>query len=354
MARRTAPPDTLLARCVDTLRGAGIEAAALRRGPKQPKGAAVPDAWLRLSGPAGNGNWACEVKRRIERATIEPVLHRLRQLRAETPRTLLLTEYVTPPLAEMLRKHDLAFVDAAGNAYLRDDGLFVWVTHRSPKRHAAPGRAAIHVAGLKLLFALLRQRVHSRNQRELARSAGIALGGVARIVSDFERRGWIRRRKDTIELADPEAMLRRWDEGYAETLRGKLLRAVCRLRPDVSLEQLVQRIQALTPSNQVLVGGELGAALLTRALRPGTATLHLHGIEPGRLLSRLNLVPDPAGNVFLLDAFAQEKWTDEIGALPVALADPLLLRAELLIHPDERMGEIAESIRVSHVAPRWK
>ncbi|MBK7877489.1 MAG: hypothetical protein IPJ77_17435 [Planctomycetes bacterium] len=310
------------------------------------------DAVITLRGPKDRAEWACEHKTRLERATLGPTIHHLVRLREQVGRALLLTEHVTPPIADELRAQGLGFVDLAGNAFLQDEGLLVWVTGRPRVARAGVERRALHAAGTKLLCVLLHQRRHEGTLRDLADEAGIALGGVARILREFERRAWIRRVKDGFEMQDPDAMLKRWDEGYADTLRPKLFETNCRRRPGGPLERIAETIAKAELGEKILVGGELGAALLTKYLRPETATLHLDGIEPKDAMRALDLVPDPEGDVALVRAFGRV----DVGTArkTAALADPLWIHAELLLRPDDRLRDVAEKVRIDHVEPRWK
>lgn len=338
---------TFLTPYLATFEGLGIQARVAQRAPQ---GAAhvEPDAWLRLEGPWGHGNWAGEVKTRLERGTAGPVIERLKRMREEVPHTLLLTEYVTPPLGEELREQGIEFADAAGNAFLAGDGLYVWVTGKPPRR-ARGTRRGFHAAGLKLVFVLLQQRRRRWNLRELARDAGIGLGGVTGILTALQERNWIRRVRDEVELQDPEAMLKRWDEGFADTLRPKLVLARCRRRPGTEIDALPALIEKKGLRTRAMLGGELGAGVLTQYLRPQTATLHVVVDDLDDVMRKLALLPDPAGDVHILATFGTVNGAGENG-----IADPLLVRAELLLHPDDRLREVAEILRTQHIAGRWK
>ncbi len=349
---RKPKPDHLAA-YIAALKQNCIQATARKADAKNRVGDPETDAWLRLRGTWGEALWACELKNRIERGTVGPIIHRMKQLRARAGRALLLTEYVTPPLAEELRNHDVAFVDVAGNAFLKDKGLYVWVTHMPQKKVTRGETLGLHAAGMKLLYVLLLQRARGRNLRDLAADAGIALGGVARILNELERRNWIRRVRDGVEIQDATAMLKRWDEGYADTLRPKLLLKTCRRKPGKELTDLPKQITAAGMNEQIFVGGELGAAVLTRNLRPETATLHLDGIDAITAMKRLELLPDEAGDVALIQAFGRVNRAPMAKAVEVPLADPLLVRGELLLRPDDRLQEVAEGIRVRNIVARW-
>lgn len=316
---------------------------------RAPRGAdrVEPDAWLRLDGPWGHGHWAAEIKTRLERGTAGPVIERMKRMRELVPHAVLLTEYVTPPLGDELRNQGIEFVDAAGNAYLAGQGLYVWVTGKPPRR-ARVERRGLHAAGLKLVFVLLQQRRRRWNLRELARDAGIGLGGVAGILAALQERNWIRRVRDEVELQDPEAMLKRWDEGFADTLRPKLLLARCRRRPGTEIAALPALLGGTGVRTEALLGGELGAGVLTRHLRPQAATLHVPDADLDDVMRKLALLPDPAGDVQILATFGATNGAREDG-----IADPLLVRAELLLQPDDRLREVAEILRTQHIVVRW-
>ena len=350
-ANKTVKHADILTPYLDALGRNGIQATPIHK--RARAGQDVPEAWLRLAGPWGKADWACELKNRLERGTAGPVIHRIKQIQTRVDRVLLLTEHVTPPMAEDLREQGIAFVDAAGNAFLEDKGLYVWVTNRPPKTNLKGERRGLHAAGLRLLYVLLRQRRHARNLRELAGEAGIALGGVTRILHELERRAWIRRLHDGVELQDPVAMLKRWEDGYADTLRPKLFLKTCRRKPGTGLDQLPKRIGVAGLCDKVRIGGELGAALLTRNLRPETATLHLDGIDAIEAMRGLDLVPDPDGDVHLVKAFGQVNAGTAKKPDGAVLADPLLIHAELLLRADDRLREIAETVRAEHIATRW-
>ena len=82
------------------------------------------DALVRIGQGKAAVTYAAEVKRGLRPATLGPILHQLDRLK--TP-ALLIADYVTPPMAETLKERGVAFLDAAGNGYIDQPPLFVWV-----------------------------------------------------------------------------------------------------------------------------------------------------------------------------------------------------------------------------------
>jgi hypothetical protein len=111
------------------------------------------------------------------------------------------------------------------------------------------------------------------------------------------------------------------------------------------VEQLPERIPNAM-KEEVLIGGELAAALATRNLRPQTVTFHLRCDRPlSPLIQEMRLIPDRTGNIVILEQFGEmsawrwEKYEKE------HLVNPLLVYAELLHGtPDDRLRETAKII----------
>ena len=113
------------------------------------------DAYVRIGRDRKTRVYAVEVKKGLRPATLGAVLHQIEQV-GKPP--LLVTDYVTPPLAEKLKARNIAFLDVAGNAFLDQPPVYIWIKGERPMeipgRDKAKGRA-FQASGLKVLFALL-------------------------------------------------------------------------------------------------------------------------------------------------------------------------------------------------------
>ena len=134
----------LLDRAIDALRGHGLNVVVQ----KQPRlgREVVADAWLRVGKAKQHIDYVVEAKRGVAPAMLGAVITHLRHHAEAAKRLLLLlvTDYVTPPMAETLRTLEQQFVDAAGNAYLDGPGLLVDVAGRKAEGmqgEPRPGRA---------------------------------------------------------------------------------------------------------------------------------------------------------------------------------------------------------------------
>src|SRR6476620_7640301 len=117
------------------LRTTGLAAKIIRWEPNtvdRPK----PDALIEIDVHGRKHTFAVEAKT-VARAEV------LTQTKAlwpgeQQPRLLFVAPYITDYLAEKCREIELPFLDAAGNAYLEDDDLFVFVTGQQRTTDLAP------------------------------------------------------------------------------------------------------------------------------------------------------------------------------------------------------------------------
>ncbi len=295
-----------------------------------------PDATLSLRFGGRELRYRVEIKRGLRPATLGAVVH---QLRAYGRNPLLVTDHVTPPLAEALRAQGIEFLDAAGNAFLNQPPLLVFVKGQRPVEEppALERGRAFQATGLQVLFALLaRPELVVRPYREIATAAGVAHGTVGWVMAELPGLGYVAKVGGRRRLVNGERLLDRWTEAYARTLRPRLL--LGRYRGDLGA------LQKATPwPGGVLIGGELAAARLTRHLRPGTATFYAQTVDPKALLE-LVLKADSGGNVDLRRRF----WN--FPAEETQLTPNLLVYADLLAIGDARCLETAQLLREPLIA----
>ncbi len=273
--------------------------------------------------------YVAELKRGLRRATLGAALH---QLANHGEQGLLVADYVTPPMADELRRRGVQFIDAAGNAWLTQPPLHVWVKGERPREALAPptqGGRAFQATGLQVLFALLcRPAAVDLPYREIAALAGVAHGTVGWVMAELPQLGFVATLRKRRRLIDAERLLKRWVDAYPQRLRPKLLLG----RYDTRKLDWVEAIDATRYG--LLLGGEPAAARLTQHLRPGTATFYGNKVEPN-LLTDQRLQPDRNGNVEVLRRF----WNFE-GETP-GMVPHLLVYADLLAIGDARCLEIA-------------
>ncbi len=324
---RTSTDNDLIDAALAALRGLGINAEVERAHPIL--GRAQADALVRVWHGDQEILYAADVKHGLRPATLGVVLQQLERLGEQA---LLVTDYITPPLADALRERRVAFLDSAGNAYLDRPPLLVWVKGQRPTERFAPrpvGRT-FQASGLRVVFALLcNHQLVDHPYREIARLAGVAHGTVGWVMAELPGLGFVTEVGGKRRLLQPERLLQQWVEAYARTLRPRLILGRFKAETLDWWETVDPLKYGLT------MGGEGAAARLTHSLRPETLTFFASAAEP-RFRLHYFLRTDPKGDVEFLRRF----WSFD--ADDPGLAPTLLVYADLLVRGDARCLEAAK------------
>jgi hypothetical protein len=313
-----------------------------------------PDGEMTIQGPWGTLDFTLESKRRVTTENIRPLIAHMRRKRITRP--LMMSEYINPEMAVFLRKQQINFADVAGNIYLNAPPLFVW--QHGFKREPPTNRPQrlFQVVGLKILSVLLWE-VDAVNltYRDLADRAGVSLGSIVPVFDDLAKGGFLTTIKQHRQLTHRRELLEQWVLGYAGQLFPRLILKTCRLADGQTIESLAEKLRWHRFIGEVLLGGELAAGLATGYLRPARAAIHLAPDHLATWMGALRLIPDPNGNVDLIERFATgNQWSDPPADLQgIQCANPILLYGELLrIGTDERLGETADLLFRKFIAPR--
>jgi hypothetical protein len=321
---------TLLKEAIKTLLDQGLTVDLVQE-PKYGPGRA--DALLHITFGREKATYMAEVKRGLRPATLGAVIHQLEQF--EVP-PLLVADHVTPQMAATLRARNIAFIDAAGNAYLKQGTLLIWIEGRRPRTdaHAVGQRGrAFQASGLRVLFALIcNPKLADAPYREIAHQARVAHGTVGWVMAELPGLGFLAAKGGGRLLLNRERLLQLWAEYYPRVLRPKLQLGRYRARD-------LDWWETFNPTRyDAEFGGEIAGSRLTKYLRPGTATLYVEKVDP-KLLIDLKLQLDPKeGNVEILQRF----WTQP-GPQPGIVPLPLVY-ADLMATGDARCAETAKIV----------
>ena len=262
------------------------------------------------------------------------------------PETILLTRYLTPAMARACQELGLAFIDAAGNAFLKQGETHIVITGRKPAKDAlrkSKPMRALSGTGLRVVFPLLvRRGALNLTVRELSALTGASTGAISGVIADLKSQGFLAARgKSGLALLDPHRLAQAWAVSFPLKLRPSLV---------------VGRFQAPTPGwwkeadlapCNAQWSGEVAASMLTQEYGPATATLYVSG-DPKEVVGRFRLKADPAGRVELLKTF----WDPQGIELPDSrVVPPLLAYADLLNLGDARAAEAAGWLDERYLAP---
>lgn len=342
----TLPKTDLIDRAAAALEPLGL---ALQK-TKQPRG--VPpfpaDAWARVAKGKEHIDYLVEAKRTVTPAILGAMMMQLRHMAGTARRpVLLVTDYLTPQVAETLRNQHQQFADAAGNAYLDAPGLLVYVTGRKPaKRQTAPrANKTFATAGLKVLFALLYDpALANAPYRDIAAAAGVALGAVPAALADLRQARHLLVTDKVRRLHATKRLLDEWALAYAHTVRAKLL-----LKTYVAPNFGTWHDWQLDPE-QARWGGEPAANLLVRYLRPGVLTIYADKLPPRLIVEQRLELAGPLAQDQLLE-LRKPFWgrTLRVEGRPDTVP-PVLVYADLLATGDARCIETAQMIYDDYLA----
>ena len=102
----------------------------------------------------------------------------------EKSSSIIVTRYVSPKNAQLLKGMDIAFIGLAGNAFINKLPLFIFVQGRptAPTNSKSTIRA-FNKTGLKVIFAFLcNPGLENLAYREIAVTSGVALGVIGKIL----------------------------------------------------------------------------------------------------------------------------------------------------------------------------
>lgn len=268
---------------------------------------------------------------------------------------LLITSYISPGLAESLKKMNIQFLDTVGNAYMEAPGIYVYVN-----RHSRPSwlikeksTSLFKPSGLKIIFICLGEAVNKTylkypvgiagNLKTLAKIAGVSLGSACCIRNELIAQGYlVENSKGGFELQNRVKLLEIWVKAYAECLRPKLL---------------IGKYRTLNPqwwktakldSKSFLWGGEVAAAKLTGYLSPEIITVYAAS-TPNALINSMGMQPDRDGTVEIRSMFWNSEKYQHDGHV-----HPLLAYADLLATDDARNIETANLIYQIYISNAFK
>lgn len=311
---------------------------------KQPRGVPLlpAAAWVRVAKGREHIDYLAEAKRTVTPATLGAMVMQLRHLAETAGRpVLLVTDYLTPQVAEALRNQQQQFADAAGNAYLEGPGLLVYVAGRKLMRGQTAPRAnkTFATAGLKVLFALICDpALADAPYRDIAVAAGVALGAVPAALADLRQARHLLVTDKIRRLHATKRLLDEWALAYAHTLRPKTL-----LKTYVAPNFGTWPDWQLDPE-QARWGGEPAANLLVRYLRPGVLTIYADKLPPRLIVEQRLELAGPLAQDHLLE-LRKPFWgrTLRTEGRPDTVP-PALVYADLLATGDARCIETAQMI----------
>ena len=261
---------------------------------------------------------------------------------------LVVVPRMTDEMANKCKELNLQFIDTAGNAYLKRQGLYVFIKGLRHDKNVLIDKPEVNRAGtatnLRVMFALLcKQDLLNATYREIKEIAGVALGTIGWIFYDLEHRRYTIKNKNGRVLQERKKLIQEWITNYPIKLRPKL--NIIRFKAlDVDWWKTVDITQY-----KAQWGAEVAAKNLTDYLRPQTYTVYFQAKDKQKNITKMvienKLKADPQGDIEFLDAF----WDFKEEPLPENVP-PILIYADLLATLEPRNLETAKIIYNKYLA----
>jgi hypothetical protein len=277
------------------------------------------------------------VQTNLRRVHVAAIVH---ELTNDPLKWMIITRYVTPPLADYLRQQDIAFIDTAGNAYVNEPPVYIFIRGNKPEVDFTPNLRyrIFQPAGLKLIFAFLcNPGLETQPYRTIAGKATVALGTVNWVMKDLIQMGYLLELgQQGRRLLKKKELLNRWVTAYPEGLRPKQTLG----RYHAKDKDWWKNITFPTDTNyNTYWGGEIAAMKLTGYLKPMIVTIYTKEL-PGKIVLKYRLTKDPEGEVELLKPF----WDFEHNFQNRGIVPPILVYADLIATGDPRNIETARIV----------
>lgn len=309
--------------------------------------------------PGQDKQLAMELKRWLAQANLGVLINQIRQLPMEG---VLVADYVNPVMAKRLKQENIQFFDAAGNVYLNQPPVYIYVTGNKssePARAAKRTSRAFDATGLKVVFGFLCDPdLINKPYREIATQTCVALGTVGWILNDLREAGLLIERAGTKDrrLVNKQKLLNRWVEAYPEKLKPKLLVGHFFAQDPVWWKELdIAEYGAYW-------SGEVAAAKYTGYLAPQVTTVYLPEVAGNKLLADAKLrrlaegdLGNKPGVVQIYRPFWSPQLSQAAGDKMIeGVVNPLLVYADLIATGEARNIETAEKIYEQFIAQYFR
>lgn len=295
------------------------------------------------------------IKSNVTLKTLDIVIEYLtffQQKEHDDPSPLLVTDTLSDAVIQALIEQNIEFIDTTGNTYLNNSSFYILIKNSAVQSNKL-SNSSITTSTLKVAYAILQDptilKAHSKKLEEVA---GVDLKTAKRSLQSLCKLNYLQRQKgNQYRIENYLKLIERWNMGYVENLRSELL--IDTFSPILyhQFSEISNEIIDLAKTDKFLIGGELGAALITNYLKPISAVIHIPKEQNYRLITtKLRLRPDPQGNISILKQFGSKNTLDN--NYPNFVVDPLLIYAELALHPDERLKETANRLYHQYISDK--
>jgi len=303
------------------------------RGTWEATGKKKLDGQLILSVENQKFNFNIEIKQELRSHQLTAIIS---QAALNNP-LMMVANRISPQIKAKLREERIAYLEANGNVYIKQNGFMLWVDTQKPiQKEKDQINRAFTKTGLSLVFQfLLDESLINLPYRQIAKLTEVSLGNIHYVMNGLQAMGFlIKLNKNEYRFNDKKVLLTKWMDAYAEKLKPSLKIGTFRF---LKTEDFDNWKQIPLRSGKTRWGAEPAGDLLTNHLHPAELTLYTLETRTD-LIKNYRLVPDDLGNVKVYKKFWHH---DEVNDNVVP---PLLIYADLINSNDRRCIETAQKI----------
>lgn len=306
----------------------------------------LADGELTISNSHNTVNYVCEIKTGLTNDVVEQVADYLTHLGGRLKpgqKPLLVTRSLSNLVVDQLLERNIEFIDVDGNIYLNSPGIYV-VVRKQTSKDSTNKSLEITSAALQVMYALLSQphTLKVNDIEQISYISGVSTKTVKSTLKKLQQLDYVTYKYGKYEIIDYVKLLERWELGYSERLRSKLLIGTFSPIGKRNFSEIEDELKQYADQYGYLIGGELAASILTEYLRPISAILHLgENVDYRQIAVKLKLKPDPEGSIALLESFGHDKYDQNEFEGLKNIVHPLLIHAELVRTGNSRLKETA-------------
>ncbi len=264
-------------------------------------------------------------------------LPRIYQYNEEFKPFMLVASRISPAIKKQLQAHNVAYLEANGNFYLKESNKMFWIDAHEPLKIEKDNRnRAFTKTGLKVLFEFLQNpTLINQSYRQIAEQTGISIGNITNIIQGLKRENFIVSiNKNTLKLTNIELLIKKWADEFTKNLKPTLRIGTFRFLKE---NDLLAWKDLKLDTTKTVWGGEPAGDLLTNYLHPAEFTIYTDESR-NDLIKNYKLIPDEKGNVKVYQKFW--KWDNSTQKT----APLLVVYADLMAISDRRCIETAQKI----------
>lgn len=270
-------------------------------------------------------------------------LPKIEALNREYHPMMVVAARLFPKIKEELRNQQIAYLEANGNVFLKNNGNIVWIETNPPIRtNTKTGSRAFTKTGLKVVFQfLLDEAWVNRTYRDIAEQTGTGIGNITNIINGLKQDGFLLPvAKNEYRMNNKKALLDKWVAAYDLRLKPTLKIGTFRFLKE---EDFNNWTTVPVTQGKTWWGAEPAADLLTNYLRPAELTLYTTETR-NELIKNYRLIPDEKGNVKAYEKFWRKEVQNDTHTVEDIVVPPLLVYADLMNTGDRRCTETAQKI----------